>query len=95
MTTNLDLFRDCLRELIIDFDFQVDVSNDGDGEYESMPEWMIEELVDDTMTLVENYVEESAATRYDESIRVVIEKVDTKTEFGYVRPEKNGGSVIL
>lgn len=72
MTTKLDLFRDRLKELIIDFDFQIDTSDDGDGDLESMPEWKIEELVDDMSSMIDDYDEE--ATNQNFTIEVTVDK---------------------
>jgi hypothetical protein len=89
-TTKIDLLRDILTDALINLDFDFDVTDDGDGDVESI-ELVRDGVIDDMLSMIEDY--DQNATNLDFTVRVVmdkaIKKIDTATEYGEVTPSDN------
>ena len=69
--TKVDLLRDCLTDLLINFEFNFDPSDDGDNDENSI-EIVRNEVIDDMMSTLEDY--DKKADKSDFEISVVINK---------------------
>jgi hypothetical protein len=86
-TTKLDLLKDRLTELLIDFDFQFGLDDDGEHD-KTRDEQVRKEIVEDMISALDFY--DSRAEKSDFTIRVVMDKkIDTNTEYGEVYPDEN------
>lgn len=88
MTTKLDLLRDCLIDLLINFRFDTNGGDYKEPERVAMPEWMRTDIVESMLELVSEHVFDDRADKQDFTVKVSVNKT-VDTPFGDIIPEEN------
>lgn len=74
MTTKIDLLRDILTDALINLDFNI--GYDDDGEFIDEQHIIRDEIVSDMLSAVEDF--DQLATKSDFTVKVVMDKLETK-----------------